>query len=185
MLCVASSGIAALLLPFGKTAHSMFKIPIDADETSTCSISKQSELAQLIRETSLIIWDEAPMTHRHTVEAVERSLRDLCNQNQIFGGKMVIFGGDFRQILPVVTKGSRADIVAYSISRATFWSYCNIQHLRTNMRLMHSNLSDNEHERLRSFAEWTLNVGNGRVQGYSFLGGSELDWIKIPEEHLI
>ena len=45
VLCVASSGIAALLLPFGKTAHSMFKIPIDADETSTCSISKQSELA--------------------------------------------------------------------------------------------------------------------------------------------
>jgi len=42
---VASSGIAALLLPFGKTVHSMFKIPIDADETSTCSISKQSELA--------------------------------------------------------------------------------------------------------------------------------------------
>ena len=53
------------------------------------------------------------------------------------------------------------------------------------MRLTHSNLSDNEHEWLRSFAEWTLNVGNGRVQGYSFLGGSELDWIKIPEEFLI
>ena len=115
------------------------------------------------------------MTHRYMVEAVERSLRDLCNQNQIFG----IFGGDFRQILPVVTKGSRADIVASSISRATFWSYCNIQHLRTGMHLMHSNLSDNEHEQLRSFAEWTLNVGNGREQGYSFLGGSELDWIEF------
>jgi len=50
---------------------------------------------------------------------------------------------------------------------------------------MHSNLSDNEHERLRSFAEWTLNVGNGRVQGCTFLGGSELDWIEIPEEFLI
>jgi len=50
---------------------------------------------------------------------------------------------------------------------------------------MHSNLSGNEREQMWSFAEWTLNVGNGRVQGYSFLGGTELDWIEIPEEFLI
>ena len=50
------------------------------------------------------------------------------------------------------------------------------------MRLMHSNLSHDEHEQLKSFAEWTLNVGNGSSQGYSFLGGSEPDWIEIPEE---
>ncbi|KAF9490087.1 hypothetical protein BDN71DRAFT_1400539 [Pleurotus eryngii] len=29
VLCVASSGIAALLMPGGRTAHSQFKIPID------------------------------------------------------------------------------------------------------------------------------------------------------------
>ncbi|KIK60272.1 hypothetical protein GYMLUDRAFT_168419, partial [Collybiopsis luxurians FD-317 M1] len=29
ILCVASSGIAALLLPGGQTAHSLFKIPIE------------------------------------------------------------------------------------------------------------------------------------------------------------
>ena len=40
VLSMTSSGIVALLLPFGKTAHLMFKIPIDADETSTCSLSK-------------------------------------------------------------------------------------------------------------------------------------------------
>ena len=45
VLSVASFRLAALLLHFGKTAHSMFKIPIDANDTSTCSISKQSELA--------------------------------------------------------------------------------------------------------------------------------------------
>ena len=81
VLSVASFGIAALLLPLGKTTHSMFKIPIDAHETSTYSISKQSELAQLIREASLIIWVEAPMTHHYTLEAVDYSLRDICNIN--------------------------------------------------------------------------------------------------------
>jgi len=59
VLSVTSSGIAALLLPMGNTAHSMFKIPIDANETSICLISKQSKLAQLIREASIVIWDEA------------------------------------------------------------------------------------------------------------------------------
>ena len=38
VVCVASSGIAALLLKGGHTAHSTFKIPIDIHETSTCGI---------------------------------------------------------------------------------------------------------------------------------------------------
>ena len=37
-LCVASSGIAALLLEGGRTAHSRFKIPIPALDTSIVNI---------------------------------------------------------------------------------------------------------------------------------------------------
>jgi hypothetical protein len=40
VLCVASSGIAALLLRGGRTAHSTFKIPIPCHEASICSFSK-------------------------------------------------------------------------------------------------------------------------------------------------
>jgi ATP-dependent DNA helicase PIF1 len=32
-----------------------------------------------------------------------------------FGGKTIVFGGDFRQVLPVVCKGSRAQVVASSL----------------------------------------------------------------------
>ena len=38
VLTVASSGVASLLLPNGRTAHSRFRIPIDIDELSTCDI---------------------------------------------------------------------------------------------------------------------------------------------------
>jgi RecG-like helicase len=38
VLTVASSGIAALLIPGGRTAHSRFGIPINIDEYSTCEI---------------------------------------------------------------------------------------------------------------------------------------------------
>ena len=41
-LCCASTGIAAWNLEGGRTAHSMFKIPINADEDSTSNIRAQT-----------------------------------------------------------------------------------------------------------------------------------------------
>ena len=42
VLAVASSGIAALLLPSGQTAHSRFKIPLDLTDESMCSVKKNT-----------------------------------------------------------------------------------------------------------------------------------------------
>jgi ATP-dependent DNA helicase PIF1 len=63
-LVVTSSGIAALLLSGGWTTHSYLKIPIALDRTSFCCIRRQDDLATLIRQTKLILWDEAPMTNK-------------------------------------------------------------------------------------------------------------------------
>nr|XP_017227516.1 PREDICTED: uncharacterized protein LOC108203255 [Daucus carota subsp. sativus] len=52
VLPVASSGIAATLLPGGRTAHTRFKIPIMLDDCSTCNIAQQSDIAQLLHRTS-------------------------------------------------------------------------------------------------------------------------------------
>ncbi|KAJ1272975.1 hypothetical protein BS78_06G244600 [Paspalum vaginatum] len=64
VLTVASSGVASLLLPNGRTAHSRFRIPVDIDELSMCDIKRGTTLAKLLIETSLIIWDEALMTNK-------------------------------------------------------------------------------------------------------------------------
>ena len=64
-LCVASSGIAALLLDGGRTAHSRFKIPIPVFDTSFCGISRNTNLKELIRLTKVIIWDKAPMPYSY------------------------------------------------------------------------------------------------------------------------
>uniref|UniRef100_A0A6N2M4E8 ATP-dependent DNA helicase n=1 Tax=Salix viminalis TaxID=40686 RepID=A0A6N2M4E8_SALVM len=53
---VASSGIASLLLPNGRTAHSRFKIPLSIDESSTCAIKKNTHLSSLLQKTSLIVF---------------------------------------------------------------------------------------------------------------------------------
>ena len=80
-LAVASTGIASCLLPGGRTAHAMFKLPLDLTrkEAPTCNISKGSGLAQVLKQTSLIVWDECTMTHKAAFEAVDRTLRDLRN----------------------------------------------------------------------------------------------------------
>ncbi|KAL5180814.1 hypothetical protein HKD37_01G001872 [Glycine soja] len=66
---VASSGIASLLLPGGRTAHSKFAIPVPATENSTCNIHQGSELAELLKVTKLIVWDEAPIINMSPSES--------------------------------------------------------------------------------------------------------------------
>nr|XP_027093743.1 uncharacterized protein LOC113714146 [Coffea arabica] len=106
-LATGISGIAASILPEGRTAHSWFKIPIDLSKDRACRVSKQSNLAAMIRESKLIIWDEAPMSKRSAIEALNDLLQDLMNSSKIFGEKVVIFGGDFKQTLPL-TENMRA-----------------------------------------------------------------------------
>jgi ATP-dependent DNA helicase PIF1 len=79
VLNVASSGIAALLLEGGRTAHSRFAIPINVVEESICSISVDSDLEELLRMAKLIIWDEAPMMNIHCFEAFDRKMRDIVS----------------------------------------------------------------------------------------------------------
>jgi len=102
VLAITSSGIASLLFPGGRTTHSRFKIPIDLHDESTCNITQQMKVAELVRKVDLIIWDEASMMHRRTFEAVDHTLRDLMQLDdaqateKIFGGKTMVLGGDFR-----------------------------------------------------------------------------------------
>ena len=112
-MAVASSGIAATLLDGGQTAHSLFKIPIQCFNDSVCKIAVNSYLSVMIQEAEIIIWDEAVMANKNVYMALDRSLSDIMSQkdkkykNTPFGGKKILFGGDFLQILPVVKRGNR------------------------------------------------------------------------------
>jgi PIF1-like helicase/Helicase len=186
VLNVASSGIASLLLPGGRTAHSRFCIPIDINEVSICNINQSSDLAELLCKTKLIIWDEAPMANKHCFEALDRTMRDVLrfsnplSKHLPFGGKVVVFGGDFRQILPVIPKGSRQDIVNASLNSSKLWSHCKVLTLTKNMRLQVQSCPE-EIDEIKEFSEWILSVGNG-TEGGDNDGYAE---IEIPEDLLI
>ncbi|GKE53342.1 ATP-dependent DNA helicase PIF1-like protein [Tanacetum coccineum] len=157
VLNVASSGIASLLLDGGRTAHSRFAM---------CSISADSDLAELIRET--------------------KTLRDLCfvNSSQsldiVFGGKVVVFGGDFRQILLVIPNSIRQEVVHASLNMSYLWKHCIVLKLTQNMRL-HVGCNPNDAEEINEFAEWILNIGEGKAGGKND-GHAE---VEFPEEMLI
>ncbi|XP_050062985.1 uncharacterized protein LOC126552337 [Aphis gossypii] len=51
------------------------------------------------------------MAHKRGFEALDRSLKDIRNKNEVMGGATVLLTGDFRKTLPVIPRGSRADEV--------------------------------------------------------------------------
>lgn len=122
--------------------------------------------AKLLQQSSLIIWDEAPMLNRFCFEALDRTLKDImssenrANANKPFGGKVVVLGGDFRQILPVIQKGSRQDIVAAIVNSSYLWENCKVLSLTKNMRLLNTN-GHQDNDDVKEFAEWILKLGNG------------------------
>nr|KAJ0217457.1 hypothetical protein LSAT_V11C300151780 [Lactuca sativa] len=173
VLNVASSGIASLLLPGGRTAHSRFIIPLNLTEYSVCKIPPDSELDRLVRKSSLIIWDEAPMVHKHAFEALDRALRDVCKESDCFGG-------DFKQILPVVQGGSRQNIVNASLSSSYIWQQCKVHRLTKNMRLTVGK-DPSDIRKIQNFANWLLDIGEGKVGG---LNDGEMI-IDVPDDILI
>ncbi|GFU48246.1 ATP-dependent DNA helicase [Trichonephila clavipes] len=99
-LSVASSGIAATLLPGGRTAHSALKLPwnIQTINTTTCNISKTSD----------------------------RSLQDLRENVQPFGNALILLAGDFRQTLPVISRSTPADEINACLKYSTLWRHVHI-----------------------------------------------------------
>jgi hypothetical protein len=97
------------------------------------------KVVELVRKADLIIWDEALMMHHRAFKAVNQTLCDLMQLDdaqateKIFGGKILVLGGDFRQILPIVPKGGREDILSASLPRLHLWQHVTIFHLHINM----------------------------------------------------
>uniref|UniRef100_A0A1U7XJY9 ATP-dependent DNA helicase n=1 Tax=Nicotiana sylvestris TaxID=4096 RepID=A0A1U7XJY9_NICSY len=78
-LATTTSGVAASILPGGRTVHSL------------------------------------SMAKKNMIEALDSLVKDIMNTNVLFGGKVVVFGGDFRQTLHVVRSGKKEDFIRESI----------------------------------------------------------------------
>jgi hypothetical protein len=114
------------------------------------------------------------MTNKLAFEAVDRTLRDLTNRNKPFGGIVFVMSGDFRQVLPVIPRGSCADIVSASIKSSYLWEFVEVFRLLENMRasdvvVVHPDLGN------RTFADWLFCLGNNELETI------DEDYIKCPD----
>ncbi|XP_021991908.1 ATP-dependent DNA helicase PIF1-like [Helianthus annuus] len=168
-LATASSGAAANNMPGGRTAHSRFKIPLNLENNSMCNIKKQSGAAKLIRSAKIITWDEASMAKRQAIEAVDHTFQDIIGVSLPFGGKIMVMGGDFRQVLPVIKRGTRAQIVDSSVRMSPLWSLTKKMRLTINMRALKDPW----------FSKFLLRVGDGTEEPI------EGNYIRIPDDMTI
>ncbi|KAG2684047.1 hypothetical protein I3760_10G061100 [Carya illinoinensis] len=91
------------------------------------------------------------MSRKETIEALDRMLKDVNDSELSFGGKVVVFGGDFRQILPVVPKGTRQQQIDASLVSSYLWPTLTKIRLTENMR---ARLDPD-------FSNYILELGNG------------------------
>ncbi|XP_019263882.1 PREDICTED: ATP-dependent DNA helicase PIF1-like [Nicotiana attenuata] len=150
-LATTTSGVAATILSGGRTAHSRFDMPLQTTDTTITNMSKQSGGAKLIRKSKLIIWDEEPMANLQTIETVDRSFQDIMDINEPFGGKVMVFGGDFHQVLPVVPKSTRVETINASLVKSYLWNKMEKIQLTRNMRARAD----------PTFSDFLLRIGNG------------------------
>ena len=148
VVCVAASALAASLLEGGHTAHHTLHIPIPALDSSYCSFSLAER--SVIRSADMIIWDEASMISSMIAETVNRSLQDIMDDGRPFGGKTMIFTGDFKQLLPVV-RGGRGE--NHTIQRCQWWPLVRQLHFAQNWRALQN----------VEFATMLERVGTGHI----------------------
>ena len=72
----------------------------------------------LIQDCHAMVIDEATMLNEAMFEALDRTLKDIRSTNEIMGGIPVMLCGNFRQILPVIRSGTRANIITACIKKS-------------------------------------------------------------------
>ena len=145
----AMTGIAAVLFPGGHTTHKTFCIPIPCLDNSTCRI-----YAEQIRTIFHFVTGEASILSRHQFEAIDRVMRDITGNGIPFGGNIFVLGGDIRQTLSVVRRGSDTMIVENSIIPSPLWGI--VRRFRPTQ-----NMSANPRE--EDFKSFLLDMGDGKL----------------------
>ncbi|GJV94503.1 ATP-dependent DNA helicase PIF1-like protein [Tanacetum coccineum] len=131
-------GIASLLLPTGRTAHSRFVIPLELMKNSTCSIKHNTQLVELMLE-----------------------------------------------ILPVIPKAKRPEVVQACINRFELWRCCKVFTLTRSMRVNEYSPNGEIDTSKQEFNRCVLAVGDGTLPAKMKEREDEPTWIEILEKFLI
>jgi hypothetical protein len=109
------------------------------------------------------------MVSKDIMHAMDRVLRQIMKKPTIpFGGKIMLFGGDFRQTLPIKDKATLEQLFQLSLKGSPLWNVFKILKLTKNMRADANAIQ---------FAKEILEIGEGKLN-------DEDDMVKLPAECL-
>ena len=92
---MAISAQAATLFDGGRTVHFKLKVPIKLGPQTLCNFQERSATAELVRRSSLFIIDEYTLGDKRVFETIDRSFRELLQNDQPYGGKIFLHSGDW------------------------------------------------------------------------------------------
>ena len=126
------------------------------------------------------------MHSRDVYESVDQTLQKFFKSDLPFSGIPVLFGGDWRQTLPILQRANRGQIINACLKSSYLWQAVTIHRLTINMRLLAQadHLLPEEVQERRNHAEYLLDVGNGAGCSGSE-GKGELavpERLQLPEE---
>ncbi|KAJ8911351.1 hypothetical protein NQ315_011644 [Exocentrus adspersus] len=178
VLSVAWTGIAATLLIGGKTAHRAFRLPIHLSETSSVGCPLEHRESQNLQRIDLILWDEAPMTHRY---AVETRVVPVAGRDD--GRNMLRIWRKFSSSPSSNTSWAQSVHYRRFPQETRFWNEFTKLRLQTNMRTDGGNGEPLRELGGRSFDRWLLTLGEGKlpyatIEGYATVPS---DLISIPQ----
>ncbi|XP_025417874.1 uncharacterized protein LOC112688739 [Sipha flava] len=97
------------------------------------------------------------MAYKKSLKALDRILKDLRNNQNQFGGTMILLSGDFHQTLPVVPRLTKPDELNACLKSSNFWKHVKVLHFSKNMSVMLQNSQSGD-----IFSKQIINIGNGK-----------------------
>lgn len=148
------------------------------DQNSSSPLKRNTTLqkAQVLRESHVILIDEITMLNRHGLRIIDEVLRAIMGQPQVpFGGKVIVVGGDFRQLLPVVVdhQDQKFWLKPEDVTSSPLWDNFQVISLTDNMRAQGD----------ANFIEWLLRVGTGCLPDIPEIQAANM--IEIPQDMLL
>lgn len=167
-IAVGFTGIAASLLLDGTTIHSKFMIPININDNTESFIELNSEEAQIIQFSKIIILDEAVLMNKMHLDCIDRFCRNISKIQYVpFGGKCVLAAGDFRQCLCISEDECFRSSISICIKKSLLWPLFRKLTLVENIRAYPEEIEFKQH---------LLSTGEGREKT---IGENNL--IRIPD----
>jgi hypothetical protein len=173
--CSSWMGIAADLMLDGRTMHKNFALPFNIDKDSNSNAKMNNKVGRELMETDVFIIDEISMVPKHALEIIDRKLRELLKCDLPFGGRLMIIGGDFRQILPIQKRAGKDALIGLSVRHSYLWKNFKVFRLKKNQRVLNVVQGDDSvMEAREDFAGWLLKFGDGETPM------DEDEYVEIP-----